>query len=82
MAKTPGWVEEKEIERKQLDGGKGTIFRVASTGELGGVRTVQYYYLIVGPAGDQLVATFSVVPQHVQRLGSRDLELVREIAFP
>ncbi len=83
VAKTPGWVEEKEIERKQIDNKSNhTIYRVASMGELDGIRTVQYYYLVVGPRGDQMVVTFSVVPQHVQRLGSRDLEMVREIAFP
>jgi hypothetical protein len=83
VAKTPGWVEEKEIERKQIDNKGGqTIYRVASSGELDGTRTVQYYYLIASPRGDQLIVTFSVVPQHVQRLGSRDLEMVREIAFP
>jgi hypothetical protein len=43
---------------------------------------VQYYYLIVSPQGDQLIVTFSVVPQHNQRLGARDLELVRAIVFP
>ncbi len=85
VAKTPGWVEDKEIERKQLDDpAKGNLatYRVASSGELDGIRTVQYYYLIVGAHGDQLIVTFSVVPQHVQRLGSRDLEMVREITFP
>jgi hypothetical protein len=81
VAKTPGWVEEKEIERKQIDNGNQKIYRVASSGELDGTRTVQYYYLIIGPQGDQLMVTFSVVPQHVQRLGSRDLEMVREITF-
>jgi hypothetical protein len=85
MAKTPGWAEDKEIERKQLtDTSKGhhTVYRVAAAGELDGVRTVQYYYLIVSPQGEQLIVTFSVVPQQVPRLGSRDLELVREIVFP
>src|ERR1019366_2005348 len=85
MAKTPGWAEDKEIERKQLkDTSKAhhTVYRVASAGELDGVRTVQYYYLIVSPQGEQLIVTFSVVPQHVPRLGSRDLGLVREVVFP
>ena len=85
MSKTPGWVEDKEIERKEVkDAPKGqhTVYRVAASGELDGVRTVQYYYLIVSPQGDQLIVTFSVVPQHNQRLGARDLELVREIVFP
>ena len=85
VAKTPAWVEDKEIERKEVPNptnGNQKIYRVAASGELAGVRTVQYYYLIVGARGDQLIVTFSVVPQHVQRLGDRDLEMVREIAFP
>src|SRR5262249_6625174 len=75
MARTPSWVEDKEIERKQLKDvpkGQHTIYRVAASGELDGVRTVQYYYLVVGPNGDQLIVTFSVVPQQVERLGLRD----------
>jgi hypothetical protein len=85
VAKTPNWVEDKEIERKEIPNptnGNQKIYRVAASGELAGVRTVQYYYLVAGPRGDQLIVTFSVVPQHVQRLGARDLEMVREIAFP
>jgi hypothetical protein len=85
MAKTPGWTEDKEIERKELKDipkGQHTVYRVAATGDLDGVRTVQYFYLIVSPQGEQLIVTFSVVPTHVTRLGSRDLELVREIVFP
>ncbi len=85
MAKTPGWAEEKEISREQLKNtpkGQHTVYRVAASGSLDGVRTVQYFYLIVSPQGEQLIATFSVVPQQVQRMGSRDLEMVREIVFP
>jgi hypothetical protein len=85
MSKTPGWVEDKELERKQLkDIAKGhhTVYRVAASGELDRTRTVQYFYLIVSPQGDQLIVTFSVVPQHAERLGARDLEVIREIAFP
>lgn len=84
-AKTPGWATDKEIERKTLDApakGHQVVHRVAASGELESVRTVQYFYLIVGSSGEQMIATFSVVPTLVQRLGSRDLELVREITFP
>ena len=82
--KTPGWAVDKEIERKTLDNSprtQHTVHRVVASGELDGVRTVQYFYLIVGTNGEQVIATFSVVPTHVQRLGSRDVELVREIGF-
>lgn len=85
MNKTPGWALEKETERKTLEtNGKGhhTVHRVIASGELDGVRTVQYFYLIVGVGGEQAIVTFSVVPQQAARLGSRDLELVREMSFP
>jgi hypothetical protein len=85
MNKTPGWVAEKETSREKLkDTAKGhqTVYRVAASGELEGQRTVQYFYLIVSPQGDQMLVAFSVVPQHVQRLGTRDVEMVREIILP
>lgn len=85
MAKTPGWALDKETERKTLDNpskGHHTIHRVIASGELDGVRTVQYFYLIVGSGGEQLIVTFSVVPQQVTRIGSRDVEMIREITFP
>jgi hypothetical protein len=85
MSKTPGWVQEKETDRQQIkDPPKGhhTVYRVAASGKLDDVRTVQYFYLIVSSTGEQLMATFSVVPQHVPRLGTRDMDFVREIVFP
>ena len=90
MAKAPAWQEDKEIDRKQIkDTPKGhhTVYRVASSGLLSngssdGVRTVQFFYLIVSDQGEQMIVTFSMTPQQVQHLGDRDLELVREIAFP
>ncbi len=85
VAKTPGWALDKETERKTLDQlpkGHHTVHRVIASGELEGVRTVQYFYLVVGTSGEQLIATFSVVPQLATRLGSADLEMVREIVFP
>ena len=84
MSKMPGWTEDKEISREKLKDtpkGQHIVYRVAASGELDGVRTIQYYFLIVSPQGEQLIATFSIVPQQVPRLASRDLELVREIAF-
>ena len=89
MAKTPGWQEDKEVERKQIkDSAKGhhTVYRVASSGLLSsgsseGVRTVQSFYLIVSDQGEQMIVTFSTTPPQVPRLGNRDLELVRDIIF-
>jgi hypothetical protein len=85
MTKTPGWALDKETDRATLDNlpkGHHTVHRVIASGELEGVRTVQYFYLIVGTSGEQMIVTFSVVPQQTTRLGSADLEMVREIVFP
>ena len=85
MRGTPGWTETKEIERKELPAGPNghaAVYRVAATGDLDGIRTTQYFYLLVGAKGDQLIVTFSIDPQQVERLGARDLELIREITFP
>ena len=84
-SKSPGWALEKETERKTLESStkeQQAVHRVIASGELDGVRTVQYFYLVVGPDGQQLIVTFSVVPQHTTRLGARDMELIREIMFP
>jgi hypothetical protein len=88
MAKTPSWQEDKEIERRVVNmKGLHTVYRVASSGLLStgsaeGVRTVQYFYLMVSNRGEQLIVTFSMTPQQVQRFGDRDLELVRDLVFP
>ncbi len=88
MAKTPSWQEDKEIERRVVNmKGLHTVYRVASSGLLStgsaeGARTVQYFYLIVGNRGEQMIVTFSMTPQQVQRFGDRDLELVRDLVFP
>lgn len=87
MAKTPGWNEDKETERREfkaaeLPKGHHAIYRVVASGQLDGVATVQVFYLIISPQGEQRFVTFSVVPQHVGRLGARDLELIRELAIP
>jgi hypothetical protein len=84
MQKTPGWAEEKVIESELLKDtpkGRHAVYRVVASGALDGVRTVQYFYLLIGSNGEQLIVTYSVIPQQVQRLGARDLEMVREIVF-
>jgi hypothetical protein len=85
MAKTPGWMEDKQTECQSLPNlpkAHHSAYRVVATGDLDGVRTVQYFYLIVGVNGEQAIVTFSIDPQQVQRLGARDVEMIREIAFP
>jgi len=85
MAKTPGWREDKETDRtelKNLPKGQHAVYRVVASGSLDGVQTTQFFYLVVGATGHQALVTFSVDPQQVRAFGARDVELVRELAFP
>lgn len=85
MAQTPGWVIDKVSEREEIKERAKThhkVYRVMASGELDGIKTWQYFYLVVGTQGEQLVVTFSVTPQQVPRIGTRDLELIRDLAFP
>ncbi|MSU78987.1 MAG: hypothetical protein EXS16_12940 [Gemmataceae bacterium] len=83
--RTIGWNQTEETERKELKElpkGHHTAYRVIANGELDGQRAVQYFYLIVSKQGDHLLATFTLPPEQAARLGSRDVEFVREIGFP
>jgi len=45
-------------------------------------KVVQTFYIVANPNGDQAVATFTMKPGQVGKLGSRDLTLVGSIGFP
>ena len=83
MAESPGWEPTEVTESKALPTEKGYfVYRVAASGELNGVETLQYFHLIAGPNGDQAVVAFALAPGQVQRLGTRDYDLVRSLVFP
>jgi hypothetical protein len=82
MKTSPGWHEEKLIEKTELPEPRGhALYRVTASGAFDDVKAVQSFYLVVSPQGERLIVTFSVVPNQVQKLESRDFELVRSIAF-
>jgi hypothetical protein len=83
MAATPGWEQEKLVDAKEVEAAKGSwTYRVEAAGKLNGLSAVQYFYLLAGPQGDQMVATFTLTPNQAQKLGTRDLALLRGITFP
>jgi hypothetical protein len=83
MKTTPGWKEDELIEKVELKAPRGhAVYRVTASGTLDDVRAVQSFYLVASPQGEQMIVSFSVVPSEVQKLGSRDMDLVRGIAFP
>jgi hypothetical protein len=84
VATSPGWNQDKLLKQPEevpLHNAQWA-YLVAAEGDLDGVRAVQYFYLMAGPAGDQVVLTFTMTSAQAQKLGSRDLELVRGLALP
>jgi hypothetical protein len=83
IAKTPGWEQEKVLESKEISAPKGLwIYRVAAEGQLDGLKALQYFYLIAGPEGDQLLVAFTMTPAQAQKLDTRDVTLIRGITLP
>jgi hypothetical protein len=86
MAATPGWEQEKLVDAKEAEGagaGKGYwVYRVEAAGQMNGLSALQYFYLVAGPQGDQMVLAFTLTPTEAQKLGTRELSLVRGITFP
>jgi hypothetical protein len=82
MKTTPGWKEETLVEKTALKEPRGhALYRLTASGTLDDVKTVQSFYLVVSPGGEQMIVSFSVVPSQVQKLGVRDMDLVRGVTF-
>jgi hypothetical protein len=59
----------------------GFRYKVGVQGRDGDLGVVWYYYLIAGPTGDQLLATFTLAQDHMQIFGNQDLELVGSLRW-
>jgi hypothetical protein len=83
VSQAPGW-EAENVEKGSVVSAPGGcwIYRIGASGTLNGVRAVQYFYLVAGPQGDQVVLTFTMAPAQAQTLNTRDLEVVRGLTFP
>ena len=87
MAAAPGWEQEDGLVEKTSkveagEDGAHQIYRVGATGKLGGVSALQYFHLIAGAGGDQVIVTFTMDPKQAPNLSSHDLAFLRGIAFP
>jgi hypothetical protein len=83
MAEAPGWEQEKLVDAKEVEAPRGCwLYRVEAAGRLNGVSTLQYFYLLTGPHGEQLVVAFALTPSQAQKLDTRDLALVQGVLFP
>jgi hypothetical protein len=85
-AQAPGWDQDETLLEKNANvdvpGENGLkVYRVGATGKLGGVAAIQYFHLVAGPGGDQLIVTFTMDPKQAPNLSPHDLTLIRGIRF-
>ncbi len=83
MAKSPGWEQGTVQDEGELPAEKGRwVYRIIAPGKLDGMNVVQSFFLVAGPAGDQVVVAFTMTPSQAEKLGTRDLTLVQGITLP
>ena len=84
LAKTPGWVLDKELQTGEVPAAAAGhwTYRVSMLGQLDGMAVLQNIYLVAGPNGDQVIVAVTLPPKKADQLGSRDLSLAGSIEFP
>ena len=83
VAEGTGWKMEQVVDRSEIptDGGRW-IYRITANGELEGIKVVQHFYVVANAAGEQMICTFTMKPNTVERIGTRDVAIVNAIDFP
>jgi hypothetical protein len=83
MAQAPGWQLDEILEASEVPAENGRwIYRISARGTMDDVKVIQTVYLVANTDGEQVIATFTMKPGQVAKLGSRDLTLVGSIGFP
>jgi hypothetical protein len=82
LAKLPGW-EPGEVladEEKPTSDGRW-VYKLSAKGKQDGAEVVQTFYLMAGPNGDQVAATFLTAADKAGKLAEREAELLSGISF-
>ena len=83
MAAAPGWQLDELLDAGEIPADNGRwLYRICARGQMDDVKVVQTFFIIAGPNGDQVIATFTMKPGQAAKIGSRDLALVGSIGFP
>src|SRR5262249_33998044 len=61
--------------------GKNWVYRMSVVGQARGIRTMQNYFAIASPTGEQVILTFTTEVAQASKLGERDLEIVGTLGF-
>jgi len=82
--RTPGWVVEKDLQEGEVPSGDigRWVYRISALGQLDNVPTMQNYYVVTSPGGEQVVVTFSLSPKQAEKLGTKDLSLIGSLELP
>src|SRR5262249_15643361 len=59
----------------------GFRYRVEVQGHEADVELRWYYYLVASPAGDQILATFTLTQAHAKRFADQDLQLIGSLEW-
>ncbi len=83
LGQLPGWEPEEVL----ADGPIPTdpdrwLYRISARGKQDGLAVVQTFYLLAGPAGDQVAVTVLARQEKAAKVGTRDLMLVNAVEFP
>lgn len=80
---TPGWEEEQVLQSGEVPlEGNRWCYRLSALGQLDETKTMQIFYLIASPKGEQVVITFTMRQAQAEAFGDRDLSLVGGFDFP
>jgi hypothetical protein len=59
----------------------GFRYKVGVQGREADLGVVWYYYLVAGPAGDQLLVTFTLAEAYARAFGDQDTEMIRSLSW-
>ena len=83
VGKQPGWEPDGPPDEAALPAGPGRwLLRLVARGKQDGLPVVQVFYLLAGPAGDQVVVSVLAKADKAGKLGVHDAALVGAIEFP
>lgn len=81
VAATPGWKPDKLLHEGEVNVGGQRTYRIVQEGKIGDQKIIQRFWLIMAPRGEQLVMTVTLPPEHQQRFGDKDVELIQSLVF-
>jgi hypothetical protein len=82
IAQAPAWVATKTLEDGEIPTKSGCwLYRFTAEGQTENVAVVQAFFLLAGPAGDQMAITFTAKPEKAKDIDKRGVNFVEAIEF-